>query len=539
MAGFHYRTEDIKPNEVLNLFVESPLDREIIDLFKSPVPTVLEGSRGTGKSFLMTVGKVELENDFKSLRILPVYVAFMASSLIHTSDPLQFRHWMLAKVIRQALKELRKKGLVISQYASLLLSDNNSLDSSTLENKLEKVVDIYENSYKYPDQEINPNEIPDIGEVKDAFEDICTTLNLDRISIFFDEAAHVFRPEQQRQFFTLFRDLRSPYISCNAAVYPGVTHYGSSFELTHDATFKCIERDILEPSYLTTMWNMVFRQADENIQQAFLNNRSYFNTLALSASGNPRILFKTISRCQKINVSEIEAVVKSYYRAEIWSEHTKLGDKYKGHKALIDWGRFFIENQVLPAIQKKNQGQLEDGKGELTIYFWVHKDVPQLVKEALRLLCYTGVIRKIDDGLRSSHSQIGSRYEIKYGCVLALETDPLKYSLKLGQNLQIRRFNEFGKNHPAYQNLVQQDLKEEQDQTIAETVRNQLMQSIDVLDLTNWQKDKLKGVGVNTIESLLAFNEEDLIEKIYNVGPVRARTIKNAAIAELLEYLSG
>ena len=155
----------------------------------------------------------------------------------------------------------------------------------------------YENSYKNPGKSVDVTGIPDISDVRDAFENICTTLDLERITIFFDEAAHVFRPEQQRQFFTLFRDLRSPYISCKAAVYPGVTHYGNFFEPTHDATFRRIERDILEPDYVNTMWQMFQKQADDQIKTAFEKQRGLFNTLALSSSGNPRILFKTLSRC--------------------------------------------------------------------------------------------------------------------------------------------------------------------------------------------------------------------------------------------------
>jgi len=538
-TGFYYRTEDIRPEKLLNYFVDSQLDREIVNLFKSSAPTVLEGSRGTGKSFLMMVAKIELENCFDELKVLPVYVAFRGSSLVHTSDPLQFRHWMLAKVIRDVLKELRKKGLIVSPYASSLLSDNTNQDQAGLENNLEQVVLAYENSYKNTGKSVDATGIPDISDVRDAFEEICTTLNLERISIFFDEAAHVFRPEQQRQFFTLFRDLRSPYISCKAAVYPGVTHYGSFFEPTHDATFRRIERDILESDYVDTMWKMFQKQADEQTKSAFEKQRSLFNTLALSSSGNPRILFKTLSRCNKVNTSEVETVIRSYYRADIWSEHTKLGEKYLGHKALIDWGRNFIENYVLAAVHDKNQWQLKEGKEELTVYFWIHKDVPEMVKETLRLLCYTGTIKKIDDGVRNSHSKIGSRYEIKYGCLLALDPNPQKYSVVLGKNLDIRRFNEFGANHPAYQSLSQRELCEVQDEEIAKTVKQQLQQDIEVLDLTDWQKEKLRSVGVTTIESLLSIDEEDLIRNIHGVRTVRARTMKNAAIAELLEYLSG
>lgn len=57
--------------------------------------------------------------------------------------------------------------------------------------------------------------------------------------------------------------------------------------------------------------------------------------------------------------------------------------------------------------------------------------------------------------------------------------------------------------------------------------------------IIQWQKERLNEAGIYTLEELHANTEADLIEKIYNVGPVRARLIKNAANAELLEYLSG
>ena len=105
--------------------------------------------------------------------------------------------------------------------------------------------------------------------------------------------------------------------------------------------------------------------------------------------------------------------------------------------------------------------------------------------------------------------------------------------------MDIRRISEFGATHPAYQSLSQTELLEIQDEEIAKTVKNQLLQSIDVLDLTDWQKEKLRNFGVTTIESLLLISEEDLIKNIPQVSTVRARTMKNAATAELLEYLSG
>jgi hypothetical protein len=59
-----------------------------------------------------------------------------------------------------------------------------------------------------------------------------------------------------------------------------------------------------------------------------------------------------------------------------------------------------------------------------------------------------------------------------------------------------------------------------------------------VLDLTPWQKGKLREVGLNTIgEALKA--EKAQITKAYYVGEIRASKAQNAAMSAVLEYLSG
>jgi hypothetical protein len=543
MASFYLRTESIKSEDILDFFVATQNDSNIVKLLKSHDPVVLEGSRGIGKSFLMKVAQLELDSAFDNLKCLPVEVSFTASSLVHTSDKQQFTHWMLAKIIRALLKKLRKEGLTISSYTSSLLSNDLYDDEQDMLAKLGEIVKLFEDSYKNPQKNIDISGIPDVGEIKEAIEEICltNTNKLKNICFFFDEAAHVFRPEQQRQFFTLFRDLRSPYISCNAAIYPGVTHYGRSFEITHDCTFVRIERDILDKNYLTTMRNIVFRQADDNLKATIEKRANDFNTLAFSSGGNPRILFRTIQQCEKkFNAKSIESVIKTYYRDGIWAEHTELGEKYKGHKKLVDWGRTFIEKEVIPSTQEKNNIRRDHDKDESTLYFWIHKDAPETVKESLRLLCYTGIIRKIDDGIRGRNAQIGSRYEIKYGCILSLAANPIQHSPKLYPNLSIKIFSEFGANNEAFNDIKHFDIFEEQESDVLKTIREQMQININVLQtLTSWQKEKLRGCGIKTIEELHNRSEDELIQKIYGVGPAKARIMKNAAIAELLEYLSG
>ena len=536
MSEFYFRTESIQLDEIQGLFVSTKQDRHIIDSLKSSDSVILEGSRGTGKSFLIRMAEVELDKSFSEYKILPVYVNFVASSLIHTDDPEQFKHWMLASICHKLIRALRKKGLLIGASPATELLSGRDADPESLEQKFNTIHKAYQDSYKGSGDAVSPEEIPDLVHFKDAVEEICQDSNIRKICFLFDEAVHIFIPEQQRQFFTIFRDLRSPYISCKAAVYPGVTSYGNTFEMSHDATYLRIERDILSEEYLVSMKEIVLKQSDEILKSSLTEHGENFSVLAYSASGNPRMLLKTVEKCPRMRTKDVNEVIKNFYRTNIWTEHTGLGDKYKGHKALVDWGRSFIEDNVLPATRQKNETRAEHN--ESTCYFWIHRDVPETVKEALRLLEYTGIIRKNGEAVRATKSELGTRYEIKFGCILSLAISPINEGIALAKNLTLQRVTEYGMNNQLFQGLTIQS-QQESDSALKTLLHDQLRKSIDILDLSVWLKNKLKEHKLLTIQDVLDTPEADMQNMIRYVGEKRARRISNAAIAEFLEYLSG
>ena len=64
------RTEDIPLADILNMFVETENDRQIVNCLKGKMPYILVGSRGVGKSFLLKVAQAELKSEFESKRSL-------------------------------------------------------------------------------------------------------------------------------------------------------------------------------------------------------------------------------------------------------------------------------------------------------------------------------------------------------------------------------------------------------------------------------------------------------------------------------------
>ena len=500
---FKFRTEDFKLEEIESQYVPTAMEREIVAGLKAASPLILEGSRGTGKSFLMRVAEVELNKEFTQDRIVPVYVSFLKSALVHSSDPNQFQHWMMSRLCSAILRSLRQRGLAVPNSKPFIYLAGSAFteDISKL-TTLEKLCETYETSYMTPGIDINSLKVPDVQVFKEAIEDICLELGLARFCVLFDEAIHVFRPEQQRQFFTLFRDLRSPYISCNAAIYPGVTSFGAVFESTHDATVTRITRDVISKQYVENMKEIAFKQADTDLAEMIGRYAQNFAVLAYAVSGNPRILLKTLAQARITKTSDVNETIKGFYRSTIWTEHSGLAESYSGHRPFIDWGRNFIENVVLPEAKAKNDKRQGEGQNESTCYFWIHRDSPEAIKHALRLLEYTGIVQKGNDGIRGTRSELGTRYAVNLGCLFALEANPTSTALDIAGNLSIKRFTEFGKDHPAYADLQNAGVGPGSPDML-KILKEQLRKSIDCLDISASQNGKLKDAGFNAVGDVI------------------------------------
>jgi hypothetical protein len=536
MLDLVFRTEDIRIEDMNKYFVETKIDREIINLLKTQTPAILVGSRGVGKSFLLRIAQSELIDSFERERILPVYVSFIKSGLLQTNQENQFQFWMLAKVCQEIIRSLKKQGLMVNvsqQHREVLGVDSNDAFADLIKN--------FESSWHTKNFSPDLSCLPSIEDFKYTIEDICEELNISRINLFFDEAIHVFLPEQQRQFFTLFRDLRTPYITCNAAVYPGITSFGDTFQSTHDATVVNISRDIFDNEYVASMKEIIEKQAQQKNDSTILTNISKymdnFKILAFSANGNPRMLLKILAESKNISSGNVSDVIKKFFRTSIWKDFMSLADLYTGHRAFFDWGREFIDDVVLPDFLEKNQQGLSKGEGETRCCIWVHRKAPEQVKIALRLLDYIGIVSEHTTGIKATRSEFGTRYLVNPGCIFSLLNNPSTEAPSIIRAFSLKRMSEYGANHSSYMKIL----------TESNTIRNpdpasilskRIKQKVELLDLSPWMKNQLTTHGITTIEQILKLTEKEL-KLIPYFGEARARQIMNAAINATNEYISG
>jgi hypothetical protein len=284
------------------------------------------------------------------------------------------------------------------------------------------------------------------------------------------------------------------------------------------------------------MRKIVEKQAEAGMLKSISKNGQNFSTLAYAATGNPRILLKTISQAPRMSSSEVNAVIRQFFRSDIWSEHSALSEKYVGHKEIVDWGRNFVEDTVLPELKQKNDLYIEKEKSS-TSYIWIHRDAPEIIKASLRILCYTGVLSEHSEGIRATRSEVGKRYLVNLGCLFSLEANPSSTAFSIAKSLTPKRMSEYGARHSAFSPLVSSGV----DITSIEEgfdLEEQLAKPNTVLDITPWQRAKLDELDLKTVGDVLDATESKLKEAHY-VGNVRARRMRDAAIASVLEYLSG
>ena len=531
-ADFTFRTESIHPTEILSHYANTRVDREIVDALKSRDLCLVEGSRGVGKSMLLRVAEAELNEGLSADTVLPVYVSLDRVALLNTANEAEVRQYVLARLARQIVRAVRKRGLTATVAPQIQLLGGRP-DGAP--GPVDAIVDRFEASvFEFNDHtRVDVSGLPEAAEIRDACEDLCEAADLRRVAAFFDEAVHTLRTDQQREFFPLIRDLNSPTLTCHAAVYPGVTNYGA-FDPSQDARRLSLDRDVESADYVDHMREIVSHHATA-VEADAEKNPEAFESLAYAATGNPRVLLKTLALRPKLNARNARTAIKEYYRDTIWADHDRLAERYPGHRALINWGRDWVLGRLIPALVERNQDALSDD-GATSRYFWVQHGADPTVAEGLRLLTYTGVLSRGPDVV-ATRNWLGTRYALNLGVLFnALNVTP-ETAVQVARRLSVSEMVLFGKDHPHLDPISGPDALLPAPER-ADMLVGLLQRPVSDLDLTAWQKRKLVESGRDTVEAVLIATEEDL-RQIYQVGPVRSRQMRHAAQAAIVEYLSG
>lgn len=414
---FEERAERLSRSELKQWTALTELDRGVIEKLKGPGVKLLLGPRGSGKSTLM---KLAYYDTLESEQTFPVYINYSHSlalePLFHTqANALRlFRQWVLLKIfvaVHETFRETKSQVPEdIASKASLAKSAIRDLERGVAPEALEI--------------ETSPS------EMLEFLESVVLSLGRSRCVLLMDDAAHAFSLEQQREFFEIFRQLRSRRVAGKAAIYPGITSFSHSFNVGHEAEIIEAWYDPSGEYYLPLMKEIVRKRlGDDLITRLGSGFDEYINVLALAAFGQPRGFLNMIS-----DVIGDSHTVKSVTRRKVLSAidnyasyvdgvFLALADRLPRYKRFVTAGES-IKNELITIASEYNRGKAPEKRTQIV---GLKEPLNAKFEKILQFFEYAGLVRRI-----KSHSRgklgVYQRYQIHSSIIYA------GGGLGLGQN---------------------------------------------------------------------------------------------------------
>ncbi len=419
---FEQRAEHLSANELKTWTAYTDRDRAIVAKLLGPGAKLLIGPRGSGKSTLLRSAFYEAIENGGCLAVYVNYAHSLAlEPLFHRqANALQiFRQWLLYKVV-SGVKQVYK-----------LLKIEMPSDLHALAGDADVLIRGFESGGvpALPESPLTPQVL---GEALERWTD---QLDLVRCVLLMDDAAHAFSPEQQREFFEVFRGLRSRRVAGKAAVYPGITSYSPNFHVGHDA-------EVIEvwakpdAEYLDSMRSVTQKRLPEHLRTQLKGKDDVVNLLALASFGLPRGFLNMLSQVFGIDEGE-EAESPTRRRADVAvADHaesvralfTTLRSKLPRFEKFVEAG-LSLETAALEALKKYNQ--LKTDVGGKTNVIAIREPVGPKFERVLNMLEYAGVLRSEGSVSRGEKGRF-RRYALHNASVIG------RNALSLGKSYSVR-----------------------------------------------------------------------------------------------------
>lgn len=414
---FEERAERLSRHELHQWTALTDLDRGVIEKLKGPGVKLLLGPRGSGKSTLMKLAYYET---LESEHALPVYINYSHSlalePLFHTqANALRlFRQWVLLKIlvgVSETLRELKvPANEEVSYKANAAKSAIRDLERGVVPESLEI--------------ETSPSEMIEFLEAT------ILRIGRSRCVLLMDDAAHAFSLEQQREFFEIFRQLRSRKVAGKAAIYPGITSFSHSFNVGHEAEIIEAWYDPSEEYYLPLMQEIVRKRlGDAIIVRLGSSFEEYINVIALAAFGQPRGFLNMLSdvigdasTAKSITRRRVLSAIEGY-ASYVDGVFLALADRLPRYKRFVTAGER-VKSELISIANDYNRGKPAEKRTQIV---GIKEPLNANLEKILQFYEYAGLARRIKS---HSRGKIGvyQRYQLHSAVIFS------GGGLGLGQN---------------------------------------------------------------------------------------------------------
>ncbi|MFI6320143.1 AAA family ATPase [Nonomuraea sp. NPDC050556] len=350
---FEARAEHLSRTELESWTALSERETKVVAKLKATGAKLLIGPRGSGKSTLMRTAYFQL---LDSSDVFPIYVNYakhLALEPIFKARPDAtelFRQWVIAKVII---------GLRDTDTVALNTVSNETLDHLT--EASEFIEDLEVGNVPENFRRVSPTQL--IAHINNYV----SSAGRKRAVLLFDDAAHAFSAQQQREFFEIFRQLRTRVVAPKAAVYPGVTNYSANMHIGHDAEVLEAWYRADDPAFLETMQEVLTRRLPAEMNEEFSGERSeLLQYLALASFGMPRSFLTMIQEVLDYDEDEGSHKPPTRRRADLAIERNvaiaravfeSTGQKIPRYSNLIAEGRR-LEDSFLGSLTRFNASKI-------------------------------------------------------------------------------------------------------------------------------------------------------------------------------------
>ena len=367
--------EDCEPArfEELHRFT-SKGDRRIISNLLAHGPVLLKGGRGSGKSALMIAASRRLDPIVQEASAVGIYMSLRHAPLLKSSGD-RYAKILCEIVIREVRKTLGERAI-----------------------------------------DFDP--IPNIETVQLGLVDLAARLQK-RIVLFFDDAAHLGREASLEDFFDIYRMFSSSSVSCKASIYPGVTRFGTRFDVYNDATVVDLLRSEELPDFADSFSEILEARCSEEFgTQRFsqtLSQKVVAAFLAQSCLGNMRgfifacnTLHKICSDGRTIGLPEVSETLIDLARNYYWPLLDEIKPKLGMYEPMVESAREIAEIIFSECGQKLNNPR----------DILVHRELDEKYSKPLQILEYSGFLSKREASRALKSGGRGARYALNLCCLL-------------------------------------------------------------------------------------------------------------------------
>jgi hypothetical protein len=357
--------EDFETSEFKQFHYFTTQDKRCISKLRAHGPVLLKGARGCGKSALMIEASLGLYPKNTDSTVIGIYISL--------------RHLDLLRSSGSEYVELFCK-LVISEITK-------QLEISDLEN------DIYT-----------------VSDLQKLLTDLSIALRK-RIVLLFDDAAHIGRETNLSDFFDIFRTLSNHSISCKASIYPGVTKFGTRFDVYNDATIIEVNRSETAPDFSKLFEEILDRRfyesLDENKFKGQLSKSDVCQLLGMAVLGNMRSFIYSCNqlitslnenRNSVISLNHISDACKQLSNNYFWPLLEEIEPKLGMYQPMVK------SAQDVAQILFEKAG----GKSERSVL--ILREISQRLNKPLEILEYVGFIARKEVSRAMKSRGRGTRY---------------------------------------------------------------------------------------------------------------------------------